>query len=307
LRIKYIEHKDLDFQKWNKCISSSINGTIHAYSWFLELTCDYWDALIEDDYASVMPLPIYKKGKYEIISQHYFQKSLGLYSGSTMRTGLLKLFMDAIPKKFKYYKITVNKFVSINGCENLHDGYYQSFELDLISNYDKLKSHYQEFTCDAIASSKNLQVSVVQGLQPYDLLQLMKKNKNLSSAALREKDIQVLRLIISQSIRNGMGEIVGAYDVYNNLTAAVLFFNSYQKIYLTFYAQSKDSLGNKALYAIVDHYIKKNAEKNLTLTFETDSKKSPLSASGFGAMKSFSPVLKYNRIPSLIKLINRIE
>ena len=42
---------------------SSCNGFSFALSWYLDASCDNWDALIADDYTAVMPLPYRKNGE----------------------------------------------------------------------------------------------------------------------------------------------------------------------------------------------------------------------------------------------------
>ncbi len=53
--IKYVSHEVIDREKWDKCIDNSTNGLVYAYSWYLDLICDEWNALIENDYESVFP------------------------------------------------------------------------------------------------------------------------------------------------------------------------------------------------------------------------------------------------------------
>ena len=60
-KITYFKNKDIDFSKWDKCISSSHNGNVFGYSWFLDAVCDDWDAFIIGNYDAVIPLPIRKK------------------------------------------------------------------------------------------------------------------------------------------------------------------------------------------------------------------------------------------------------
>ena len=59
--INYKRHKEIDFKKWDNCIESAINRNIYATTWYLDLVCKNWDALILNDYEAVMPLPWNKK------------------------------------------------------------------------------------------------------------------------------------------------------------------------------------------------------------------------------------------------------
>jgi hypothetical protein len=54
--IKYLKHKEINKEKWDKCISSSHNKIIYALSWYLDVVSPNWDGLIKGDYEAVMPI-----------------------------------------------------------------------------------------------------------------------------------------------------------------------------------------------------------------------------------------------------------
>jgi hypothetical protein len=78
--INYIKHKDVDTEKWDRCIEQSVNGIIYAFSWYLDIVCDEWDALVDDDYESVFPLVKRKKFGINYIYPPFFTQQLGLFS-----------------------------------------------------------------------------------------------------------------------------------------------------------------------------------------------------------------------------------
>ncbi len=59
--INYVEHKDIDLGKWDRSLKLRNNENICLESWFLSAVCDRWDALVGDDYETIMPLPINQK------------------------------------------------------------------------------------------------------------------------------------------------------------------------------------------------------------------------------------------------------
>ncbi|OIP03307.1 MAG: hypothetical protein AUJ97_04685 [Bacteroidetes bacterium CG2_30_32_10] len=61
MEIRYLKHKEIDKDKWDNCIEKAFNGIIYAYSWYLDIVSENWDALIEDDYKTVFPLTQKKK------------------------------------------------------------------------------------------------------------------------------------------------------------------------------------------------------------------------------------------------------
>lgn len=101
MSIRYITHKDIDFEKWDHTIQLSTNALIYAESWFLDIVTNrQWDALVEDDYQAVMPLPYNRKlfGYYQLV-QPLFCQQLGVFS---LQTDIpVVTFIDHIPSKFK--------------------------------------------------------------------------------------------------------------------------------------------------------------------------------------------------------------
>ena len=44
--LKFIENINLNREKWDRCVERSINKKIYVLSWYLDIVCDNWDALI---------------------------------------------------------------------------------------------------------------------------------------------------------------------------------------------------------------------------------------------------------------------
>ena len=53
--ITYVKRKDLDVVKYDACITNSAQGSVYAFSWYLDIVADNWGVLVLDDYKAVMP------------------------------------------------------------------------------------------------------------------------------------------------------------------------------------------------------------------------------------------------------------
>ena len=69
--IQYLKNKEIDFKKYDACIAAAINSRIYAYSWYLNIVADNWDALVLNDYEAVMPLPIFRLKKAFFFKKQY--------------------------------------------------------------------------------------------------------------------------------------------------------------------------------------------------------------------------------------------
>ena len=54
--IKHIQHSDINKEEWDKALSGHQNGNVFFSSWYLDAVCERWDALVEDDYKTIMPM-----------------------------------------------------------------------------------------------------------------------------------------------------------------------------------------------------------------------------------------------------------
>ena len=83
--IKYLKYEHIDKEKWDECIEQSFNGVIYAYSWFLDVVCEEWEALVEGDYERVFPINFRKKAGVNIIF-NYTDSLLEVPQGVTVHT-----------------------------------------------------------------------------------------------------------------------------------------------------------------------------------------------------------------------------
>src|SRR3979490_534895 len=105
--IRYLPNQQIDKSKWDKCIDEAGNGLIYAYSAYLDHMSKQWDALVLNDYESVMPLTWNMKYGIRYLYQPFLCAQLGLF-GNDLNSGLLDEFLKAIPAKFQYWDFLLN-------------------------------------------------------------------------------------------------------------------------------------------------------------------------------------------------------
>src|SRR5437868_10926149 len=133
--ISYVENKNIDRSRWDHLISQSPNGLIYSYSWFLDVVCESWDALIEDDYRAMLPLPRRKKYGIEYIFQPFYTNQFGVISGEDVSPEKVNSFLQNIPKRFKYVDIMLN-FQNRTNAPGYKNTERKAQFLNLNSSYD---------------------------------------------------------------------------------------------------------------------------------------------------------------------------
>ena len=97
-------------------------------------------------------------------------------------------------------------------------------------------------------------------------------------------------MLSSVLLRYKAGEIYGAFTKNNELCAVALFATAHNKSIYLVGTSSKSGIKNKAMFLLIDDFIKKNSEHNITLDFE-GSRIEGIARfyRGFGAIESKYP------------------
>ena len=111
--IHYLKYKDINKSKWDASIFNARLNLPYAYSWYLDVVCTKWDALVSTDYTTVFPLPYNNKllGKAQLY-QPVFTQQLGIYSNQEVTQEISAEFLKAIPDTFQYMDIMLNENVA---------------------------------------------------------------------------------------------------------------------------------------------------------------------------------------------------
>ncbi len=302
VEIKYLKHNQIDLTKWNLCIENSFNGNTYAFSWFLDIVAEYWDALVEGDYVRVMPLVSKRKYLVDYIYQPNFTQQLGVFSTDKLSPDNILQFIQHIPANYKYVNINLNVNNKID-TESYKIDTKNNIELDLISSYETLRANYSKNTIRNIEKSIKRDISISESVTVNEILNLFKENIGDPINNLKEPQYNTLRRIISSALRNGNGKILGAYTKENSLCAAAFFLESFRKSINLISVSNNEGKNNSAMFQIFDMFIKTNSSRNHTLDFDGSNIDSIASFyKGFGGTTCNYQTLTINNLPWPIKL-----
>ncbi len=290
MNIKYLQHHEIDKFKWDRCVNKSFNGIIYAYSWYLDIVSKGWDAIVDGDYEAVFPITHNKKFGFNYLYQPFFTQQLGVFSVKKLTQDITNVFIEAIPSKYKLIEInlnTFNKFSTNSFRSKLNDNY----ELDLIPSYDSIYRAYSSNTKRNIKNALRNNVTITVGVNPQDVINIFRRNKGRFVSGLASKQYVLLLELIKKLIYMGKAQVWGAYDNRKKLCAGVFFS-----------ATNKDAKNNGAMSLLIDRYISKNSESNLTLDFE-GSNNANLARfyASFGSKKCTYLSVRKNNLPWFIK------
>jgi hypothetical protein len=255
---------------YDNCINNSPNGLIYAQSWYLNIVSPEWEILAAEDHSAVMPLPLIKSLGRKIIRQPDFAWQLGIFSTQVPSPEIIRHFIQSIPKSYRLRRLCLSK---LNIVESSSARFLNSAELDLIRPYRHIQSNYGPSMQKQLSLAADHSISYVGNISVHDMLMFAYKLDKFHKQGLKPREISILRLIITNSIRFRAGQIGAAYDKHNNLCATVVFLINKGRASILHAAASNEGLAAGAIEYIIDRFIETNAEKNLVLCVDNPAER----------------------------------
>lgn len=255
--IRYLRRNEIDEVKYDNCIQASINSRVYAFSWYLDIVADNWDALILNNYEAVMPLPWRSKYFIKYIYPPAWTQQLGVFSKEVISEELILKFIKAIPRKFK--KITI-QFNSENSFH--HKGLTErvNYILPLDEPYEEIFKGFKRDRKYRINQSRNFEVELCEG----------NINDLISTGEKYYSYLNISKLDYEKLVRIGklkQAFIISAF-LEDDFLGGVLFLKSNNRI--TYLFSVANSLGKEkqVISLIINSIYKKYHNTNTIFDFE---------------------------------------
>lgn len=302
MEIQYKKQAEIDYQKWDNCISMSINGIVYAYTWYLNIVSPNWDALIYGDYESVMPLTQNHKFSVSYLYQPFFTQQLGIFSSNKIDDYLINSFLEAIPKKYRFIEINLNKYNRVENIDGFSVKKNTTYELDLIENYENIFRKYKKNNIRNIRKAIQNKITINKGLSPNIVFELIKKSCKIPG--MKEIHNDVLQKLITSAVEFNSGHLYGAYNAKNQLCAVGFFVYANHKACFILSVTNQEGKENGAMFLLVDEFIKDFSNRNIILDFEGSNVESIARFyKGFGANPFNYHSIRANKLPFPFKML----
>lgn len=301
--IHYIRQSVIDDDKWNACIDSADNGLIYGYSWYLDHMAENWDALVLNDYEAVMPLTWNEKFGIHYLYQPFLAAELGVF-GKNLDAKLVEAFMNAVPKKFKYWDISLNHGNTID--TNLFPLYQRSnYVLSLNSSYENLYKGFSENIYRNIKKAEQAGCYVQKDFDVEEVISLAQQQMR-SYAKKYVPNVESFRLLFKYLHILKQAVTYGVFSKENNLLSSCVLFYSHNRAYYILVGNHPDGKDVGASHAVINAFIKDHAGKNILLDFEgSDIPGLALFYKSFGAMEEKYAAIKLNRLPFYLRWMKK--
>lgn len=304
MMITYLEHNAIDKAKWDALIAEC--GNIYAYSWYLDIVHPGWEALVEDDYQSVMPLTGGKKFGVNYLFQPYFVQQLGVFS-KALTPETTEAFLKAIPSKYRFAEIRLNEGnVFAEGCEGVE--YHRNVLLDLGQEYEAMHSQYHQNTKRNLAKAENGNLQVVDMVDPNDVIALFRDNRGAMIGKWGDAEYARLVDLTQAAISRDAACVLGVTEKgVGLLLCAAIFMKTEKRMTFLFSGLTEEGKQRQAMTYLLDQVIQKHARQSVTFDFEgSDDDNLARFYLGFGGREVQYPSYTFNRLSPIGKALLKV-
>ena len=288
--IHFLRHDEIDPVKWNRCVESSPAATWFAEYDILSVANPEWAALVEDDYTAVMPLPWRCKHGLRYVYNPFYYTRLGIFAASAVTPERVAAFVQAVPKAFVSIDLNLNESNPSEAANRLQ----VSHRLDLNQPYETLCQGFASNHKRNIKSARSFKPILDTELQSEEVVALYRSSSRGHSkeARMKDSDYNIFLNLCKIAKQKNLLDVWGAHDTDGTLLAGAIFLHDHNRLW--FWASGRDEAraDRKAMFFLMDEYIRQHAGQPLVLDFNGSSTESVARFyAGFGGERYTFPAL----------------
>jgi hypothetical protein len=301
--IYHIKRKDLDVEKYDACIATSVQSNLFGFSWYLDICCTNWTVLVLNDYEAVMPIPYRKKYGIKYVYPPLWILELGVYSKD--ETTQVDPFLEVLKAHFKFAELRLNTGNLVVKLQNKTQINSLQFVF-LKEGYESIFKKYNRNRKRELIKAKNANLIENWTDVPEKLVSLFKGNIAIRLAKINEKDFENLLRLIKFCLANKTGELLTVYSENNVLVSAAFFIKFNNKVTQLVCASDIHNRDNGANTFSNDRAIFRYQNQFDIYNFGGSSMESIANYyKSFGAKTETYRLLKHNNLFPLLKLFKR--
>jgi hypothetical protein len=262
--IVYHKNDEIDRELWDNCIKNSHSHRPWAYSWYLDHLAPGWEALVDDDYDSVFPVPSYARFGIKFTATPVFLQQLGAFSPDKPADNAIVEFLDYMPDVFRLTDLGVGQKVEYPGYRVTEKSNY---ELSLSSPFEKLWDRYTP-ECRKYISTASKKGYVLSGnVSPEELLDIYKGNLGFSLRGVKMKDYECMLNLMRYCTVNGKGSIIGVRTPRKKLVYGIFVIKIPGSITIVLESNTARSVEKHIGFFVINEIIRDNSSTATKLDF----------------------------------------
>ena len=231
------------------------------------------------------------------IYQPFYTQQLGVFGRDEPDPDLLRKMLKLLYRKFRFAGLNLNTLNLVGEEKPFEVVDKSNYVLPLDREYNHLFASFKTNTKRNLKKSIDLSDLVDKGVSVEELVDLKRRNDVIKRS---EEDYQWLKSLLAAIIKRGDGKIY-ATRTEGRLTAAAFFvFSKTRAIYLLS-ASSSEGKDRRAMFRIVDTFVRDHASSGRILDFEGSNIPSVARFFiGFGARAEIYQGVSFNRLPAML-------
>jgi hypothetical protein len=266
--IEYLKNHEIDREQWDNCIKASRCNKPYAFSWYLDIISPGWEALVDDDYDSVFPLPSFKKFGIQYIATPIFLQQLGAFSPDKNEESVIHEFIDYMPEFYKLVDLCVGHAINYKGFKTIERS---NFELDLSDSYDKLWAGFTVHCKRNVESSVKKSPELVNDITTDEIIDLFIENRGKEIPGIKLRDYQKLKNLMDFCLKNKRGRIIGVRAARHRLIYGIFIVEIPGSKTLLLVVNTPESRSKRIGYFVVNELIKKHSSTKTVIDFAGSS------------------------------------
>lgn len=265
--IIYLKNKEIDRNLWDTCIRNSGCFKPYPYSWYLDIMAPGWEALVDDEYDSVFPVPGFNKYSIKYIATPIFLQQLGAFSPDKPAGQMINEFIWYMPEFYRFVDLCIGQKINTEGFLLTER---TNYVLPLDKSYDDLWNSFSSDCRRNIGLASQRGVSYTRDVKPKELINLFIDYTGKNITGIRKRDYERLETLMNHCLFNRKGRINGVRSG-NTLISGIFVIEIPGSKTILFTANSPESREKRINYHAINELIKENASTDTILDFAGSS------------------------------------
>lgn len=222
-KFKLLNRPGLDVKKWDKMVEKF--GPVYAYSWYLDVVCPGWLAVVEGDYKSGFPFPVRKKLGLRYVFAPYFCGPLGLISAQPSDQKLFENMLGMLSDGISYLDLYLRPGQAFKVPKaKVTEKKYQYLSLN--RPYESIEKSFSEKTIRNIKKGERSGLTVSPQITERMIVRDFKKVAEKKVKSLEAADFRMLLKLLLTISENKKGFMRAAVAGDGSIHASAYFLES---------------------------------------------------------------------------------